>query len=275
MANTDNTKETFGYSSIEIGVNFDRRKITKEAEKLIIAMEAEIQKASKNLKMGLVFDDTNIKKAISEYAKLTDSITKAIEAEKLLGSKGKGGDLGIKLSSQLEIAKNKLLDINKVIKDNNKLTKILFNKQTSSPNISLNISSLKDVLSMPNNTLEQTKIKIQNIKDKIAELTAMATSIHKDSKILVVAKGHKFKIKYPKRLIYDKIVNVGLKVDNKGDAKSLRDKDSDVKVCAYILLHNPILVFFFLRVYMFYLKWRYDSEVFCAIIERGINPKEI
>ena len=98
MANTDNTKETFGYSSIEIGVNFDWRKITKEAEKLIIVMEAEIQKASKNLKMGLVFDDTNIKKAISEYAKLTDSITKAIEGEKLLGSKGKGGDLGIKLS---------------------------------------------------------------------------------------------------------------------------------------------------------------------------------
>ena len=112
-------------------------------------------------------------------------------------------------------------------------------------------------------------------KDGVYDLAATVTSILKDKKISIIVKGHKFKIRYPKRIIYDKIIDVGLKVNENGESMTLRDKNADVRVVAYILLHNPILVFLFLRVYMFYLRWRYDSEVFFSIIEKGINPKEI
>lgn len=115
----------------------------------------------------------------------------------------------------------------------------------------------------------------KDIKDDVYSLAASATSILKDKKVIVLVKGHKFKIRYPKRIIYDKIIDVGLKVNGDGESMTLRDKNADVRVAAYILLHNPILVFLFLRVYMFYLRWRYDSEVFFSIIEKGINPKEI
>lgn len=115
----------------------------------------------------------------------------------------------------------------------------------------------------------------KDIKDDVYSLAASATSILKDKKVIVLAKGHRFKIRYPKRIIYDKIIDVGLKVNGEGESMTLRDKNADVRVAAYILLHNPILVFLFLRVYMFYLRWRYDSEVFFSIIEKGINPKEI
>lgn len=115
----------------------------------------------------------------------------------------------------------------------------------------------------------------KDIKDDVYSLAASATSILKDKKVILLVKGHKFKIRYPKRIIYDKIIDVGLKVNGDGESMTLRDKNADVRVAAYILLHNPILVFLFLRVYMFYLRWRYDSEVFFSIIEKGINPKEI
>ena len=115
----------------------------------------------------------------------------------------------------------------------------------------------------------------EDSKEEVYDLAATAASILKDKKINVIAKGHRFRIRYPKRIIYDKIIDVGLKVNGNGESMTLRDKNADVRVAAYILLHNPILVFLFLRVYMFYLRWRYDSEVFFSIIEKGINPKEI
>lgn len=127
---------------------------------------------------------------------------------------------------------------------------------------------------MTKESIEDTN-EIKDLQDELYKLSANIISIHKDKKRIVTAKGHKFKVRFPKRIVYDKIVEVGLKVNKNGENMVLRDKNADVKVCAYILLHNPILIFFFLRIYMFYLKWRYDSEVFCAIIDNGINPKDI
>lgn len=122
---------------------------------------------------------------------------------------------------------------------------------------------------------EEQKIEGQDFQEEINKILATAISIHEDEPSKIQAKGHTFKVKYPKRLVYDKIIKVGLKINKDGEVTKLRDKNADVRVCAYILLHNPILVFLFLRPYMFYLKWRYDGEVFCSIIEKGINPKEM
>lgn len=112
-------------------------------------------------------------------------------------------------------------------------------------------------------------------QEEIKKLTAMSISIHKDQPTHIIAKGVKFKIKYPKRIVYDKIVTIGLKVNNKGEVLKMKDRNADVKVAAYILLHNPILIFLFARIYVLYLKCRYDSEIYAAIIEAGINPRDI
>lgn len=114
--------------------------------------------------------------------------------------------------------------------------------------------------------------KEQSIEEK---LLAMSASISKDEKKKIVVKGKTFRIKYPKRIVYDKIVRVGIKYDLDEDKLTGLSGDADVRVAAYILLHNPIKIFFFLRVYMWWLKYRYDSETFMAIIDAGINPREI
>lgn len=114
--------------------------------------------------------------------------------------------------------------------------------------------------------------KEQSIEEK---LLAMSASISKDEKKKIVVKGKTFRIKYPKRIVYDKIVRVGIKYDLDEDKLTGLSGDADVRVASYILLHNPIKIFFFLRVYMWWLKYRYDSETFMAIIDAGINPREI
>lgn len=115
----------------------------------------------------------------------------------------------------------------------------------------------------------------EQFQSELKKLTSLSVSIHADQPIIVRAKGHKFKFRYPKRIVYDKIVKLGLNVSKDEEKPKIKDKHIDVKAVAYILLHNPIKIFLFARIYTYILRWKYDSEVFSEIIEQGINPREI
>lgn len=117
-----------------------------------------------------------------------------------------------------------------------------------------------------NNQIKEGKV----AKDELERLNAIQERIGKDIPIRIEVRGKIFKVKEPNRIVKDKVMRLGFNVKN--DIKIAMN--ADAKAAAYILLHNPLKVFLFGKIYTFILKWKYDGETFSKIITTAFDNKE-
>lgn len=111
-------------------------------------------------------------------------------------------------------------------------------------------------------------------KEYIDRLTSINYRISEEKPMEITARGHKFVVRFPQRMVSNKIDRVAMCLDRKGK-KVKGTVNADAKVASLILLHNPIKIFFFHRIHTWYMKYKYNSEVFSAIIETGKDNKDL
>jgi len=166
-------------AGLEIVPKFNRNEGKKELKSAMKELQDEVNNINNNLKIGVIVDDSKLKTLVKGVTKTLNEMGAAFDAEKGMNYTNK---LTIGLKQVMESASGVRSQAIGAIKELNKLSKYTNIAKDKTPDTSKYYLDLNRTMKMPTQDVNAVRSKVAELKERLAELSALRVNINIDRK---------------------------------------------------------------------------------------------
>ena len=166
-------------AGLEIVPKFNRNEGKKELKSAMKELQDEVNNINNNLKIGVIVDDSKLKTLVKGVTKTLNEMGAAFDAEKGMNYTNK---LTTGLKQVMESASGVRSQAIGAIKELNKLSKYTNIAKDKTPDTSKYYLDLNRTMKMPTQDVNAVRTKVAELKERLAELSALRVNINIDRK---------------------------------------------------------------------------------------------